>query len=73
MYDQTPVYNQKKTLLPRLQNSQSLPTDIEQLTETSLFDIYLCDNCEAELYSLEAYRVSLNLKNDSTLRTRRST
>lgn len=56
MYDQLPVY-QKKTLLPRLQSAQSL-ADNEQMIETSLFDIYLCDNCEAELYSLEAYRVS---------------
>jgi hypothetical protein len=29
-----------------------------QMVETEPFDIYLCDNCDAELYSLEAYKVS---------------
>lgn len=26
------------------------------MVEASLFDIYLCDNCDAELYSLDAYK-----------------
>lgn len=30
------------------------------MVEPSLFDIYLCDNCEAELYSFDAYQVSLS-------------
>lgn len=42
--------------MPRMQNSQS--GEPHQMVEPSLFDIYLCDNCEAELYSLEAYQVS---------------
>lgn len=57
LYDQPRVYN-KKTLMPRMQSSQS--GEPHQMVEQSLlFDIYLCDNCEAELYSLEAYQVSV--------------
>lgn len=33
----------------------------ENMVEPALFDIYLCDNCEAELYSLDAYLVSFFL------------
>lgn len=55
LYDQ-PRVNNKKTLMPKMQNSQSGET--HQMVEQSLFDIYLCDNCEAELYSYEAYQVS---------------
>ncbi|XP_055295617.1 uncharacterized protein LOC129565136 isoform X2 [Sitodiplosis mosellana] len=52
-YDNTRI-NNKKTLMPRMQNSQS--GEPQQMVEQSLFDIYLCDNCEAELYSLDAYQ-----------------
>ncbi|XP_031617106.1 uncharacterized protein LOC116336985 isoform X2 [Contarinia nasturtii] len=52
LYDQ-PV-NNKKTLMPKMQNSQS--GESHQMVEQSLFDIYLCDNCDAELYSLGAYQ-----------------
>lgn len=47
--------------MPKLQNSQT--GEPHQMVEQSLFDIYLCDNCEAELYSLEAYQVSVFAKN----------
>lgn len=30
------------------------------MVEPALFDIYLCDHCDAELYSLEAITVSLH-------------
>lgn len=55
LYDQQPV-NNKKTLMPRTHSSQSLENN--NMVEQALFDIYLCDNCEAELYSLDAYLVS---------------
>lgn len=55
LYDQ-PRVNNKKTLMPKMQNSQS--GEPHQMVEPSLFDIYLCDNCEAELYSYDAYQVS---------------
>lgn len=42
--------------MPRTHNSQS--DESHQMVEPALFDIYLCDYCEAELYSLEAYKVS---------------
>lgn len=56
MYDQIPM-NQKKTLLPRTHSSQTIESNQESMVEHAPFDIYLCDNCEAELYSLEAYLV----------------
>lgn len=57
LYDQQRI-NNKKTLMPKMQNSQ--PGEPPQMVEQSLlFDIYLCDNCEAELYSLDAYQVSI--------------
>jgi len=31
------------------------------MVEPSLFDIYLCDNCDAELYSLDAYLVNKHI------------
>lgn len=43
------------TLKPKSQNSQLADN---HMVEPAPFDIYLCDNCEAELYSKEAYRVS---------------
>lgn len=55
LYDQAPT-NHKKTLMPRTTSSHSV--EPQQMVEQSLFDIYLCDNCEAELYSLEAYQVN---------------
>lgn len=55
LYDHTRV-NNKKTLMPKMQNSQS--GEPQQMVEQSLFDIYLCDYCEAELYSLDAFQVS---------------
>lgn len=30
----------------------------EQMVEPAFFDIYLCDDCDAELYSFDAYVVS---------------
>lgn len=56
LYDQPTTTNNKKTLMPRTHNSQS--DESHQMVEPALFDIYLCDYCEAELYSLEAYKVS---------------
>ncbi|GAB0096772.1 uncharacterized protein DMENIID0001_123380 [Sergentomyia squamirostris] len=53
LYDQQQISN-KKTLLPRNNSSQSIDS-CPQMVEPALFDIYLCDNCDAELYSMEAY------------------
>lgn len=56
LYDQMPAMNNKKTLLPRMPNSHAMDNGAdEKMVEPVLFDIYLCDNCEAELYSLDAY------------------
>lgn len=41
--------------MPKMQNSQS--GESHQMVEQNLFDIYLCDNCDAELYSLDMYEV----------------
>lgn len=60
LYDQIQM-NPKKTLLPRTQSSQTIESNQESMVEHAPFDIYLCDNCEAELYSLEAYRVIVTL------------
>lgn len=46
--------------MPRTHSSQSIEKANERMVEHALFDIYLCDNCEAELYSLEAYTVCAN-------------
>jgi hypothetical protein len=43
----------RKTLLTKSQMHGNA-----QMVETEPFDIYLCDNCDAELYSFEAYKVS---------------
>lgn len=65
LYDAVRPMNSKKTLLPRLQSPPHLNQDSDDrgannaMVETVLFDIYLCDNCEAELYSKEAYDVSI--------------
>lgn len=45
----------RKCLLPKLWNA---PAQNNETNESNMFDIYLCDNCEAELYSKEAYLVS---------------
>lgn len=61
MYDRVQNFSPKKTLLPRTQCSRSMEVSQEQMVEQALFDIYLCDNCDAELYSLDAYTVSTTL------------
>lgn len=43
--------------MPKTTSSTSI--EPQQIVEQSLFEIYLCDNCDAELYSLEAFNVSL--------------
>lgn len=53
MYDTQPT-TQRKSLLPKSPSAHNLEIQ-QQMVETSLFDIYLCDNCDAELYSLNAY------------------
>lgn len=45
----------RKCLLPKLWNA---PAQSNETNESNMFDIYLCDNCEAELYSKEAYVVN---------------
>lgn len=50
--------------MPRTQSSQSIDNNNERMVEQALFDIYLCDNCEAELYSLEAYTVCTTIVNN---------
>lgn len=60
LYDQASVKKTNKiTLLPsRKNNPQSqIIEEAADVVET-VFEIYLCDNCEAELYSKEAYEVS---------------
>lgn len=54
MYDSQPT-TQRKSLLPKSPSAHNLEIQQQQMVETSLFDIYLCDNCDAELYSLNAY------------------
>lgn len=51
LYDQQTT-SQRKSLLPKSPSAHNMEA---QMVETSLFDIYLCDNCDAELYSLAAY------------------
>lgn len=46
--------NQRKSLLPKSPSAHNIETQ-QQMVEATLFDIYLCDNCDAELYSLDAY------------------
>lgn len=53
LYDQPPV-TPRKSLLPKSPSSHAIDAQ-QQMVEASLFDIYLCDNCDAELYSLDAY------------------
>lgn len=60
MYDQAPVNKTSKiTLLSsRKMNSQSKIIEETVDSVETVFEIYLCDNCEAELYSKDAYDVS---------------
>lgn len=44
--------------MKRSTNSNRMRENHQKMVEPAVFDIYLCDNCEAELYSLEAYKVS---------------
>lgn len=56
LYDQQQQQNNiRRCLLPRAQNAQASDRT-PQMVEPALFDIYLCDNCDAELYSLQAYK-----------------
>lgn len=52
LYDQQ--LSHKKTLLPKIATPAG---DSHGMVQQSLFDIYLCDFCEAELYSMDAYKV----------------
>lgn len=60
LYDQNLVNKSSKiTLLSsRKMNSQSKVIEETVDTVDTVFEIYLCDNCEAELYSKDAYDVS---------------
>ncbi|XP_058820819.1 uncharacterized protein LOC131683009 isoform X2 [Topomyia yanbarensis] len=55
LYDQAPQNSSRKYLLPKLANSLQLDIQSEQMVEPAFFDIYLCDDCDAELYSYDAY------------------
>lgn len=64
LYDHKPKASVKKTLMPR-QNINAHPNDGDhteesdhQMVQTTMLEIYLCEYCEAELYSLQACRVS---------------
>ncbi|XP_055540527.1 uncharacterized protein LOC129727094 isoform X2 [Wyeomyia smithii] len=55
LYDQPPQSSYRKCLLPKQSNSQHCDLQAEQMVEPAFFDIYLCDDCDAELYSYDAY------------------
>lgn len=55
LYDQPQQTSNRKCLLPKSSSSQQLDTQQEQMVEPAFFDIYLCDDCDAELYSYEAF------------------
>ncbi|XP_053696271.1 uncharacterized protein LOC128743673 isoform X2 [Sabethes cyaneus] len=55
LYDQAPQSSNRKCLLPKQSNSQQCDLQAEQMVEPAFFDIYLCDDCDAELYSYNAY------------------
>lgn len=59
MYDMVQSPSSKKTLMPMKSSQTPLVENGsgQSLVEPPLLDIYLCDNCEAELYTLDAYRV----------------
>lgn len=58
LYDQEQKINSRKCLLPKQSNSQSSLATQEEMVISESFDIYLCDNCDAELYSYGALVVS---------------
>lgn len=55
LYDQPPQSSGRKCLLPKQINSVQSELQQEQMVEPAFFDIYLCDDCDAELYSYDAY------------------
>lgn len=55
LYDQPQQTSNRKCLLPKSSSSQQLDAQQEQMVEPAFFDIYLCDDCDAELYSYDAY------------------
>lgn len=59
LYDQGQQTSGRKCLLPKQMNSQQSDLQQEQMVEPAFFDIYLCDDCDAELYSFDAYVVSI--------------
>uniref|UniRef100_A0A182JX03 Nuclear respiratory factor 1 NLS/DNA-binding dimerisation domain-containing protein n=1 Tax=Anopheles christyi TaxID=43041 RepID=A0A182JX03_9DIPT len=54
LYDQEQKINSRKCLLPKQSNSQTCLAAQEEMVISEGFDIYLCDNCDAELYSYGA-------------------
>lgn len=52
-YDQ-PQRNRKTLLQKSRSQTSENNNNTQQMVEPALFDIYLCDHCDAELYSLEA-------------------
>uniref|UniRef100_A0A182SDI6 Nuclear respiratory factor 1 NLS/DNA-binding dimerisation domain-containing protein n=1 Tax=Anopheles maculatus TaxID=74869 RepID=A0A182SDI6_9DIPT len=54
LYDQEQKINSRKCLLPKQSNSQSCLAAQEEMVISAGFDIYLCDYCDAELYSYGA-------------------
>lgn len=63
MYDQIAVNKTSKITLLSSRKNNSQSKMIEETVDTveTVFEIYLCDNCEAELYSKDAYDVSISL------------
>lgn len=55
LYDQAHQTPSRKCLLPKQTSSQPAELQSEQMVEPAFFDIYLCDDCDAELYSYDAY------------------
>uniref|UniRef100_A0A182MRW3 Nuclear respiratory factor 1 NLS/DNA-binding dimerisation domain-containing protein n=1 Tax=Anopheles culicifacies TaxID=139723 RepID=A0A182MRW3_9DIPT len=58
VYDQEQKINSRKCLLPKQSNSQTCLASQEEMVISECLDIYLCDNCDAELYSEGAMLVS---------------
>ncbi|XP_050068752.1 uncharacterized protein LOC126557126 [Anopheles maculipalpis] len=54
LYDQEQKINSRKCLLPKQSNSQSCLATPEEMVISEGFEIYLCDYCDAELYSYGA-------------------
>lgn len=63
-YDQVLIKGKITLLSSKKMNPESkiveekVEEKVEEETRQTIFEIYLCDNCEAELYSKEAYDVS---------------